>query len=60
MNFEKIPQLSSDQTNLKNKSISLPKIKTNHSDNSSPPKKTFKEIHKVKWSIAPKCLIPAH
>lgn len=39
------------------KSVSLPRIRTqNHEP--APPKLT--QLHKIKWSIAPKCLLPGH
>lgn len=43
------------------KSVSLPKIKEpKESDEQKSPKKILKEFHKVKWSVAPKCLIEGH
>ena len=54
MNFQKIPS----ESTFKNKSVSLPKIKTHGAE--SPPKRPLGEMHKVKWSIAPKCLLPGH
>lgn len=44
-----------DNKTTPKKSISLPKIRTNTQNDLN--KKPFKQLHKTKWSISPKCLI---
>lgn len=42
---------------LENKSLSLPRIKNAPTDR---PKKPLQEMHKVRWSMAPRCLLAGH
>lgn len=42
----------------KKKAVSLPKIREVSEETHR--NKGMQNIHKVKWSIAPKCLIPGH
>ena len=50
---------SRERSSKKNKAVSLPRIRE-VSEETHRNKNGMKIIHQVKWSIAPKCLIPGH
>jgi hypothetical protein len=43
---------------MNQKSVSLPRLYKD--DDEKSPKKINKDIHKVRWSMAPKCLMEGH